>query len=207
MNKSRLLVCLMLVVALCAVFCVGTKNHLHKTTSLLVDNKNSKGSNDAALEPPSADAGENKLLSTSVNVKILGFTCITFDAKATAALKKAFMTVLTLENVGNVEVELLGCKNQPKPDARRRRLNGFADTLNVLVTVNVGDPTKLLSTRELLVGMRSRPEKITEVFKTSLVDLNTLVPDVLSMAVTMAVSPVDKLVDAAKKASRTAWVA
>merc|ERR1711871_138631 len=102
------------------------------------------GNGNAALEPPSADTGENKLLSTSVNVKILGFTCITFDTKATQALRKAFMTVLTLENVGNVEAEVLGCKTPSKPDARRRRLTGFADTLNVLVTVNVGEPSKLL---------------------------------------------------------------
>ena len=203
-----------LIFASSTIFCLGTNSNLqqYKKNSQLTDNNKAKNS---PLEPPSAEAEGNKLLSTSVNVKILGFTCTTFDVKATDALRKAFISVLSLENVGNVEAELEGCKdkNPLKADPaaaaamaqRRRRLSGFVDVLIVQVTVNVGDATKLLASRQLLVGMTTSPEKITAAFKTALVDVGAIVPDGVSMSITMSgKAATDKLVEAAKKASRSA---
>ena len=82
-----------LIFASSTIFCLGTNSNLqqYKKNSQLTDNNKAKNS---PLEPPSAEAEGNKLLSTSVNVKILGFTCTTFDVKATDALCKAFISVL-----------------------------------------------------------------------------------------------------------------
>ena len=159
------------------------------------------------MQPTVAEAnpGDNKLLSTSMTVRVLGYTCVTFTDKVNAALRKALSTVLNVEGSGNVEATLGGCKGSKAQPARRRRLSGFVDALNVDVTINIGDPSKLLASRQLMLSITKTPEKLTELFKSNLVEAGEFVPDGLSLVVAMAgTGAMDKLVDAAKLASRTA---
>ena len=186
---------LLLVVCLLASVC-SSDSKFSDAHDMLRSNDRAPGSDSAS--------GDSRMLSTSVGVKLQGFSCVTFDAKVRNALRKAFVTVLSLEGKGDIEVgppEPCG----PGADAAvaRRRLLGVDPVLTVDITVNVGVAEKLLDVRRALLQLTQGADRLIEACKVSLTSFGVIVPDDLGVTVYLKRDASrDKLVEAAKKLTK-----
>lgn len=165
-------------------------------------------SNDGGDSPPRTTVPtDSKSLTSTVGVKVQGFTCNTFDVHSQNALKASLRNLLALgKDTASIEVAAPDCGGAPAAGNRRRLLAGSsrASLIVIDVSVRVGVPEKFVAVRRSLLLLAQTPERFLESFKAALQEFGVVVPVDLSVTLFLKSDETrDKLVAVAQKLSKS----